>query len=493
MTAVDEVASHGAGAAPGRTRRPLVRVAAIGGAAAAVGVLGANATANTTLVVAVVLIFVVLPLVNSRPVIWIGLAIVVPWTSRLLTVLGSAPRFVDFLDFPIVLIAVLLAGLRYLEERRTLSAAERRIGKLVLVCAAVVLLSWAFNDIDEPQRLIAGWILALEPFLLLLAVIMAPMTLRESRIILWLTVALLGVQLLFSLFEILVLGAISDEVKGTLLATGAGHHVSAGGLCIAFFLFARLRVPRLLTVAFGGGALFVCIVADAKQVLFVLPLALLVLGLTGRRRASPASLIGSVALGGVMAGAAVYALMSYQASAVALDFVNRSTTNETGKVAVVKALWADLNDSAPGLVFGAGPGQTVSRFAFLTTPELFKEGSPVALLGLSVSRGADKYNTIAFSGAYTGESSFTSAQSSTLGVLGDYGLAGLAAVALLIGTVIRAVARGEDRRLRSSALACWALLIPLAVVFDWLEQPPFTLAVMVISGLAIRRKQSLEG
>ncbi|MGH2885890.1 MAG: hypothetical protein ACRDPA_24885, partial [Solirubrobacteraceae bacterium] len=58
--------------------------------------------------------------------------------------------------------------------------------------------------------------------------------------------------------------------------------------------------------------------------------------------------------------------------------------------------------------------------------------------------------------------------------------------------VIGALLRAEDRRLRSSALASWALLLPLAVVFDWLEQPPFTLAVMLITGLALRGESSFD-
>jgi len=32
----------------------------------------------------------------------------------------------------------------------------------------------------------------------------------------------------------------------------------------------------------------------------------------------------------------------------------------------------------------------------------------------------------------------------------------------------------------------------LAVVFDWLEQPPFTLAVMIITGLALRDGNTVD-
>jgi hypothetical protein len=455
-------------------------------------VLGANAESNTTLVFAAIMVVAALPLVNGRPVTWIALAITIAWTSRLLTVAGGGPHLLNFMDFPLVLLAFLFAGIRYLDSDRMLTPAHRRIVRCLLLPTVVIALSWAFNDLGEPQRLAAAWVLALEPFLLLVAVLITPMTVRERKMLLVLTTTLLCGQLLFSLGEIL-LGSVRDDVKGTLLATGAGHHVSAGGLALGFFILVKQRVPKLLTAGFGALALFVIVVADAKQVLFVLPLALLVIGMSGRKRKTGASLVGGVLAGVVMAGASIYALLTYKATWYAFEFIDRSTTNSTGKVAVAQALWTDISSSVAGLVFGLGPGETVSRFAFLTSPaELLKQGGPAALLGLHASRGADHYDEIAFSGPFTGDSSFTSAQSSVLGILGDYGLAGVVAFGALILVVMGALRRAEDRRLRSSALASWFMLLPLATVFDWLEQPPFTLAVMLITGLALRVQSSVD-
>jgi hypothetical protein len=470
-----------------RTRSILLGMLGIG----ALMLLGANAVANTTVVVAVILVIAILPLSNSRPVVWIALAVTLPWTSRLLTTTGLAPRFLDFLDFPLVLIAFLFAGFRHLGEARLLPANHARIGRYLLLVTIAIVLSWAFNDVAEPQRLIAGWVLAAEPFLLLVAVTVAPMTERERKRLLVLVAILLCGQVLFSAMEIAA-GARLDDVKGTLLQAGAGHHVSAGGLILGFFLLMRLGVPRVLAMSYGAAAIVVSIISDAKQVLFVVPVAMLVLAVSGRKRRGGKSLIGAIVTGAVMAGASAYALLSYQASEIAFDFIDKTSSNETGKVAVVFALWSDLKQSLATMLFGLGPGQSVSRFAFLTTPELLKEGSPVYLLGLKASRGADHYNEIAFSGPFTGKSSFTSAQSSVLGIVGDYGLVGLAAFLLLAMAVFSALRKAPDHRLRSAALASWTLLIPLAIIFDWLEQPPFTLAVMLITGLALRSTQTLQ-
>jgi hypothetical protein len=457
---------------------------------AVVALLGTIATSSTTLVFAVVMLIAVLPLVNSRPVVWIALAFTITWTSRLLTVWGPLPRVVDFMDFPLVLVAFLFAGVRYLDSDRRLDKAQRRICRCVLLVSVVIALSWAFHNHDEPQRLVAGWVLALEPFLLLLAVLLAPMTDRERRMLLRLTLVLLCGQVLFSAAEFAA-GGIDDDLKGTLLEAGAGHHVSAGGVAVGFFLLAKTGRSRLVVAGFGVVALADNILADAKQVLFVVPLALLVLGVTSVHRRSATSLVGGLIAGVLMAGVAVYGLATYAASGTAVDFIDRSTTNDTGKLAAANALWVDLQASPDDLLLGLGPGESVSRFAFLTTPGLFKEGSPVALLGLSESRGAAKYDAIAFSGPFTGKSSFTSAQSSAMGILGDYGLLGSLAFAALVLAVLAALRHASDRPLRSAASAAWALLLPLAVVFDWLEQPPFTLAVFLITGLVLRSEPKL--
>jgi len=465
----------------------LLGVAALLVAAACLGWLSAP---QTTFVVALVLIVASLPLIGTRPSMIIGLAIILVWTSRLLTVVGAAPRFLDFIDFPLVIAAFVLAGIHFLSANEVLPAAHRKICLCLTLFAGVIGLSWFFHNLYEPQRLVAGWILALEPFLLLLAVLLAPMTSNERRTLLTITGVLLCSQVAFSAVEFLA-GNVGDDVKGTLLKTGAGHHVSAGGGAVGFLIIARhKRIPRALAIVYGVVSLFLIVVADAKQVLFALPAALLVLGVTGGAKRSLGPLIGNLLGGILMAVTAVIAMALYSATSAALDFITRSFDNDTGKLAVLTAVWNDMSDSAPNLLFGLGPGETVSRFAFLTTPGLFREGTPVQLLGLSVSRGADRYQAIAQSGAYNGgNSSFNGAQSSLLGILGDYGLVGFGVFVALVVAIIRALLRAERSSIRATALAGWTMLIPLAIVFDWLEQPPFTLAVMLITGLALRERR----
>ena len=246
-----------------------------------VGIAGANSVENTTVVFSAVLLVAVLPLINSRPSNWIALALVVTWSA------GCSPQPAPHRGSSTSSTSRWCSSPSCSPESASSAttgfceASHRRIGRRLLLVTVGIILSWAFTNLVEPQRLIAGWVLAVEPFLLLMAVVLAPMTARERKMLLIVVTSLLCGQLPFSLIEIAT-GGVSDEVKGTLLEAGAGHHVSAGGLALGFFLVARLSSSRLVAIGFGAGALLVMVVADAKQVLFVLPLALLVFGITGR-------------------------------------------------------------------------------------------------------------------------------------------------------------------------------------------------------------------
>jgi len=470
--------------------RPTIRFSYVFSFAAVAAALGSLIPSHRTAAFGAVLIVVALPLLNARPVLWIALAVTVAWTSRLLTTTGLAPRFLDFMDFPLVFMGFLTAGVGHLDSVRRLPSAQRRVCVWTAVAAVVMAISWAFNDPAEPLRLLAAWVLALEPFLLLVAVLIMPMHPGDRRLLTAVTVTLLCGQLVFSAVQIFG-GSVADSVKGTLLEAGAGHHVSAAGLVLGFFLLVGLRVRKAALVCFGIAALVVCVIADAKQVLFLLPLALLVLGVVQSSQTPGSSTLRGLIAGGAMSAVATFAILSYRSSSTALFFIDRTTTNDTGKFAVLSALWHDVTSNPATFVFGLGPGESVSRFAFLTTPDLLKSGSPVALLGLHASRGADRFNTIAFGGRFSGQSSFTSAQSSALGVLGDYGVVGMLVFAILIAAILAALYSSRDS-LRASAFASWALLLPLAVIFDWLEQPPFTLSVMILTGLALRGPRSMR-
>jgi hypothetical protein len=423
---------------------------------------------------------------KASPQIWMGLGLVLPWTSRLLTTHG-APRFIDFLDFPIVALALIVAALDHAERRGRLPMSHRRFLQWLAVVALVMGGSAAVNDHAEPLRLVAALLISLEPFLLIGAYLLAPPTARQRTWLLRVIALIVVVDALTAIGQKLTVGRHdNDAVKGLLLGAGAGHHVQAGAVAFAFFVMVQAYRRMPVSLAFGAAALVVTSIADNKQVQYVVPLALLVfvfapkpLGRQGR---------GVVVLALLMALVLGIAIKTSSVTGSAATYVRVTRQKHAGKPAAVKALLHDMGAEPTALPLGFGPGETVSRFAFLTTPGLLKSGSPVSLLHLHQAKAAQRYQDIALAGIResVGISSFEQAQSSVIGIFGDYGVLGVLAYAGLIIVLLQALwRRGHLSHLASAALAGWAMVLPLAVVFDWLEEPPFTLMLATVTGLAL--------
>ncbi len=153
--------------------------------------------------------------------------------------------------------------------------------------------------------------------------------------------ALLALRIPFSLGTV-ALGGTGDQIKGTLLGAGAGHHVSAGGLVVGFFLLIGLRAPKWMIAVFGGLALVVIVLAR-QAVLFLVPLALLVLGFSMRRRGSLTSTLLNVVAAVSMALVVMLAIVTYAASSQALTYIDLSVGQSGGKVALAPAIWTDIS------------------------------------------------------------------------------------------------------------------------------------------------------
>jgi hypothetical protein len=74
--------------------------------------------------------------------------------------------------------------------------------------------------------------------------------------------------------------------------------------------------------------------------------------------------------------------------------------------------------------------------------------------------------------------------SSALGVFGDLGVAGLVAFVGLLSSVFLAV-RTTSSPEGAAAAAGFAMFAVLGLVFDWWEQPPFSIVLGVLAGLAL--------
>jgi hypothetical protein len=271
---------------------------------------------------------------------------------------------------------------------------------------------------------------------------------------------------------------IGDGVQGTLHGAGAGHHVMAAVVTVGAIWIAVTKdypLPwRCVAVALLA---FIPFLADAKQVVLALPAILIV----GRWR-TPKDI---VLRAGAVAGAIAALILLVPAGQSAVRYLNETRSGQGGKEETAKVVWATNRSDPASLAFGQGPAETVSRAAFMTTDLLLRPGSPLRVFELKPARIAlqAQESAMRVSG---GGTSFNTGLSSALGVFGDLGLAGLVAYLGLLGSAIlalRKVATPEG----IAAAAGFAMFAVLGLVFDWWEQPPFSVFLAVLAGLALSR------
>jgi hypothetical protein len=215
--------------------------------------------------------------------------------------------------------------------------------------------------------------------------------------------------------------------------------------------------------------------ADAKQVLFALPVTILGFRLKGN--------MGQTIVRVVAVGVAFFAVMNlYAPGRVALSFIQGAVQDRGGKLAAADLLVDRMSEEPTSLAFGMGPATTISRASFMTTDLFLKEESPLRSFGLQPSVIALEAHERAVA-TTTAESSFNSATSSALGVFGDIGIVGVSIYLLLLLLLIVAL-RGIGTPIASAAAAGWALFGVLGFVFDWWEQPPLAVFLAVLTGVA---------
>ena len=146
------------------------------------------------------------------------------------------------------------------------------------------------------------------------------------------------------------------------------------------------------------------------------------------------------------------------------------------------------------MLLGQGPAETVSRTAYGTVPEYQKTASSLAALGITPAQKPYEAEAIAVAAVReSGNSayqqpfnldSFDSGTSSGVGLFGDLGLFGFAAYGGLYLTIFLRLRRQKSAEAMAAASG-FAMLIVLGFILDWWEQPPFTLFLAALGGLAL--------
>lgn len=407
--------------------------------------------------------------------LWAAFAVTAALIVRVFTSSGLLPNVLNFADFGLVyagVAAVLFRrGIRSRPEARTLALALFAL--LLVTC-----FSWMLqpSDVVRPFLTFALWA---EPFALVFLLIAEPPSPRNARKLLGWFMALVIAQLPLALYQAETIG-LGDPVVGTLSGAGAGAHVIAGvgvlaGLVVLAWGFDGSFGRGLLSVVVASPLLIgLPLLSDAKQVLFALPLASLVLAICARGLVRKLALLVAPTIGLVVLLAVV------PAGQIALTFLAQASEGESGKLVALQVLRREFGSNLTSWSFGVGPANGLSRAAFLTRPE---RDSALALLELEPAPLPPLADAVA---ERTAEgTSFNTPLSSAFGILADTGLLGLLTFGGVLYSVTAPLWTRRRAWLAQGALAGWVMSVPLALTFDWWEQPPFMLSLALITGLAV--------
>jgi hypothetical protein len=451
----------------------------LGAAALASVALGVGITLNLQVTFLIVIAFLGVATLAAPAGAWVLCALVAALTFRGLVEVHALPAVATYVDLPLAWGALAVGLLKRRPIAPRLSKHLRWLGALGLAVA----LAWAFHP-SEVLRPVLYLTLLGEPFAIVGALLADPPSPRLRRALEGTLLALLIIQIPLAALQLATLGP-GDNIQGTLYGAGAGHHVISGVVVIgAIWIlsggFGRefLRGARIPVVA---ALLVIPFLADAKQVILAMPIIVLA---TSWRGGFPQFLVRAA----LVVGAVVALLTLDPAGGTAERFIQENQQGQGGKQATAALLWNKLDSDPSSLAFGMGPAETVSRAAFMTTSLYQGADSPLAVLQLKPATVPFEATGIAtaVAGGETEASltSFNSATSSGLGVLGDLGIVGfLAYMGLLLSLFLRL---RRDPSAEGIAAACgFALFFVLGFVFDWWEQPPFGVFIGTLAALAL--------
>lgn len=432
--------------------------------------VGSLVASRPQLAIVALVLVVVIPALTAPAAYWCVAALVSALTFKGLVTLGVLPSIATFLDIPLAWGALIVA----LASVRRIPAQAHTPLTLLGLLALVICVSTAFSGFDALRAVLFLALLG-EPLALVCALLIAPPSSGNRELIERIFVVLLALQVPLCYLQLLHFGQ-GDAVQGSLYGAGAGAHVISGVAAIgALWLITVRPIGRTKSLLLAALLLPIPFIADAKQVILAFPAALLV---TRWRD------IRDVVVRFVAVGVAVgLLLIAVPAGATALNFLQEAREGKGGKQAALAFLWREMRSDPASIAFGKGPAQSVSRTAFMTTDELLRRDSPIRILGLSPARYASSAHTLALTTS-SGGTSFNSGLSSALGVFGDLGVVGFAVYATILASLILALKRRRSAD-ATTAAAGFAMFALLGLVFDWWEQPPFTVTLAVLAGLAL--------
>lgn len=416
---------------------------------------------------------------------WVTAAIVSSFTFQALTTLGLLPSLGTILPIGIAWGALAVALLK--RGPVSIPGNARPHLRWLTAFSLVAVVSGLFNHVELLRPFLSIGLLGV-PYVLLVAILVDPPRAREREVLLWVTMSLVLLQIPVVFWQFALGGGSNyggsdlhtggDRLQGTFISRGGGSGVlGAVALIGAIWLLARRRT--VWNIALAGLLVVFPFIADAKQVLFALPVAVLATAPQGLTR-------GYCFRSGLAIGLLAILLFALPVGRVARAYLQQDQQHGGDpKVQVAQWLWKNLRADPVSITFGKGPAETVSLAAYYTTPGFLSARSPFHALGLSPAEIAIEADYLSYGVVDNQErSSFQSPISSALGVFGDLGLAGILTYGALLLTLLRALA-GSRSPEGVAAMSAVALFAVLGFIYGWWEAPGLPAFVGVLAGIAL--------
>jgi len=409
------------------------------------------------------IVFVVLIAIKSKsPYLIAYLAVLSAVFSRLLVSWELIPGIMNFLHFPLVILATIFAVLIPHSNFKLLT---NRLLTLVSILGILILVSWIFHPTEFIKPILL-WLLFVEPFLIIYVIVK---TLPKSKIQNFYNLALFlcYVQIPFAYLQSATLG-LGDVVEGTFVGHGAGAHILGAiimmGIIILFSEFiSQKKVSNLLKIFL----LFpIPILSDAKQVFIAAILAFLFLFFKYTKLNLYIIFSGSLIIIAIYFAIYLYPPLNFVLN---LDFLNRVLS---GKLLSFLIILQNMGKNYLDFLIGLGPGQSVSRIA-LAAQEGYIRSLSANFLKLNLSSTTEEIVSLTFNNPIL-ISSVWSGVSSWIGLFGDLGFFGVVVYGLIL-LILWQRLKQIYSPIGYSGRAILIMGILLGLTFSWLETPEFTL------------------
>lgn len=427
-------------------------------------VIGALVAINPIAAAAFSLLLMASVAMTAPTAAWVAATMLIAVLGRAFTPFG-VPEQLALAALPFAWMTLALGVYRY---RGSLMAEKLLVGLLALIIVALVS---SLVHGDTPLRALFYLALLVTPFALLGAVVFDPPDELWRRRLERLLIGLILIQIPFAFWQTSQFG-IGDLVQGTFSGSNVGAHTTAG-VTLLGAVWLALRAPHTwLSTTAAALLLVVPLLAAANQVIFALPLAVLVVAAFGNRKLAIATVLGiglAAALLLLPGWNSNYARSSFDRAAFAL------------KGSAAQQIAEKATASPVTTIVGQGPAQSVSHAAWLTS----EADSPVKAIGIAPSDVPGSFDLRPIDASL----SVKRPESSVLGIFGDIGLLGALAYILLFGTVFNQCRKRATATGQTAAIGL-AMAFILGYISDWLEQPGFTLVVALLAGLALAEQMA---